>query len=34
MDNLALCHVGGNRHLGDRPLEQKERMRINLSSPA
>jgi 5-methylcytosine-specific restriction endonuclease McrA len=30
LDNLRLCHVGCNRHLGDRPREQKERMRINL----
>jgi 5-methylcytosine-specific restriction endonuclease McrA len=30
MDNLRLCHVGCNRHLADRPREQKERMRINL----
>jgi 5-methylcytosine-specific restriction endonuclease McrA len=27
--NLRLCHVGCNRHLGDRTPEQKERMRIN-----
>ena len=30
MDNLVLCHVGCNRHLGDKPRAQKERMRINL----
>ena len=29
LDNLRLCHVGCNRHLGNRPREQKERMRIN-----
>ena len=29
IDNLRLCHVGCNRHLGDRLPEQKERMRIN-----
>jgi len=29
MDNLRLCHVGCNRHLGDRTAEQKEKMRIN-----
>ena len=29
LDNLRLCHVGCNRHLGDRTPEQKERMRIN-----
>ena len=29
IDNLRLCHVGCNRHLADRPPEQKERMRIN-----
>jgi len=34
IDNLRLCHVGCNRHLGDRPRAQKERMRINLPSPA
>jgi hypothetical protein len=27
LDNLRLCHPGCNRHLGDRPREQKERMR-------
>lgn len=27
LDNLVLCHVGCNRHLGDRPLEKKLRMR-------
>ena len=27
--NLRLCHVGCNRHLGDRTPEAKERMRIN-----
>ena len=26
-DNLVLCHPGCNRHLADRPREQKERMR-------
>jgi 5-methylcytosine-specific restriction endonuclease McrA len=30
LDNLRFCHVGCNRHLGDRTREQKERMRINL----
>ncbi|HEX8193787.1 MAG TPA: HNH endonuclease [Allosphingosinicella sp.] len=29
IDNLRLCHVGCNRHLGDRTPEEKERMRIN-----
>lgn len=29
LDNLRLCHVGCNRHLGARTPEQKERMRIN-----
>lgn len=29
LDNLRLCHVGCNRHLGDKLPEQKERMRIN-----
>ncbi len=28
LDNLRLCHVGCNRHLGTHPPEQKERMRI------
>ena len=28
LDNLRLCHVGCNRHLGAHPPEQKERMRI------
>ncbi|HEX8261857.1 MAG TPA: HNH endonuclease [Allosphingosinicella sp.] len=27
LDNLRLCHVGCNRHLGDRSREEKERMR-------
>jgi 5-methylcytosine-specific restriction endonuclease McrA len=31
IDNLRLCHVGCNRHLGARTPEQKERMRINVS---
>jgi hypothetical protein len=30
LDNLRLCHVGCNRHLGAHSREQKERMRINL----
>ncbi len=34
IDNLRLCHVGCNRHLGIRSREQKERMRINLPAPA
>lgn len=29
LENLRLCHVGCNRHLGDKTREQKERMRIN-----
>jgi len=29
LDNLRLCHVGCNRHLGARSPEEKERMRIN-----
>lgn len=28
LDNLRLCHVGCNRHLGANPPEQKERMRL------
>jgi 5-methylcytosine-specific restriction endonuclease McrA len=28
LDNLRLCHVGCNRHLGANTPEQKERMRI------
>ena len=28
LDNLVLCHVGCNRHLGARTPEQKERMRL------
>ena len=28
LDNLVLCHVGCNRHLGANPAEQKERMRL------
>ena len=28
LDNLVLCHVGCNRHLGANPPEQKERMRL------
>ena len=31
LDNLRLCHVGCNRHLGDRTPEEKERMRINVA---
>jgi 5-methylcytosine-specific restriction endonuclease McrA len=30
LDNLVLCHVGCNRHLGDRTRDEKERMRINV----
>ena len=30
LDNLRLCHVGCNRHLGDQSPEQKARMRINV----
>jgi len=29
LDNLVLCHVGCNRHLGANPPEQKERMRLS-----
>jgi hypothetical protein len=29
LDNLVLCHVGCNRHLGTFSRERKERMRIN-----
>ncbi|WP_420606572.1 HNH endonuclease [Novosphingopyxis sp.] len=29
LENLCLCHVGCNRHLGAHPPEQKERMRCN-----
>jgi 5-methylcytosine-specific restriction endonuclease McrA len=32
LDNLVLCHVGCNRHLGTFSREQKERMRINQSA--
>jgi 5-methylcytosine-specific restriction endonuclease McrA len=28
LDNLVLCHVGCNRHLGANSPEQKERMRL------
>jgi 5-methylcytosine-specific restriction endonuclease McrA len=28
LDNLVLCHVGCNRHLGVNSPEQKERMRL------
>ncbi len=28
LDNLRLCHVGCNRHLGANTPEQKERMRL------
>lgn len=28
LDNLRLCHVGCNRHLGANSAEQKERMRL------
>jgi len=31
MDNLVLCHVGCNRHLGTNSREQKERMRLRKS---
>jgi hypothetical protein len=35
LDNLRLCHPGCNRHLGDRPREQKERLRAKrLKLPA
>lgn len=34
LENLRLCHVGCNRHLGDRAPAQKERMRINRDVPA
>ena len=34
MDNLRLCHVGCNRHLGDRTPEEKERIRIKRMRPA
>lgn len=27
IDNLALCHVGCNRHLADRSADEKQRMR-------
>jgi len=27
LDNLVLCHDACNRHLGDRPIEQKLKMR-------
>lgn len=30
LDNLRLCHVGCNRHLGANTPEKKESMRINL----
>ena len=28
LENLVLCHVGCNRHLGANPPEQKQRMRL------
>jgi len=28
LDNLRLCHVGCNRHLGANPPDQKRRMRL------
>ena len=31
LDNLRLCHVGCNRHLGNNDPEQKERMRQPLA---
>ena len=29
LENLRLCHLGCNRHLGAHPPEQKDRMRLN-----
>lgn len=29
MDNLALCHVGSNRHMKDFDRTHKEKMRLN-----
>jgi 5-methylcytosine-specific restriction endonuclease McrA len=32
LENLVLCHVGCNRHLGTNAPQQKERMRLRMAS--